>query len=136
MGRAGRPLSPMSERATATPSEAILAVSRLLAHGAASAGPGVVRDALVAEARQLFGVEAVALLGIDEPQDLISIVASDPAPRGSGRACALRDVPAIRDLLALRLPTAHGAIDDTPLAVALGWGSPTTLFVPVRDRGS
>jgi diguanylate cyclase (GGDEF)-like protein len=128
----------MSERRTATPSEAILAVSRLLGESAAASGPDAVRAALVREARELFGVDGALLLAIDEPQRSLSVEAAEPGgPDSQARAGhAFASVPAVRDLLELRLSHAHGSLDDTPLVAALGWhgATPTVLFVPVRDR--
>ena len=128
----------MPERRTATPSEAILAVSRLLGETAASSGPDAVRASLAREARELFGVDGALLLAVDERQRSLSVLAADPAgPDSQARAGhALVTVPAVRDLLELRLSVAHGSLEDTPLAAAIGWRapSPTVLFVPVRDR--
>ncbi|MFL5844577.1 MAG: GAF domain-containing protein [Solirubrobacteraceae bacterium] len=128
----------MTERPTATPSEAILAVSRLLGEGAGSSGPATVRAAVVREARALFGVDAALLLALDEPQHLLNVLAADPPGPESHTVAghALASVPAVRDLLELRLSVAHGSIDDTPLAAAIGWTEPaaTVLFVPIRER--
>ncbi|MEO6496903.1 MAG: GAF domain-containing protein [Solirubrobacteraceae bacterium] len=128
----------MPEHRTATPSEAMLAVSRLLGETAASTGPDAVRASLVREARELFGVDGALLLAIDERQRSLSVLSADPpGPDSQARAGhALVTVPAVRDLLELRLSVAHGSLEDTPLAAAIGWraSSPTVLFVPVRDH--
>jgi diguanylate cyclase (GGDEF)-like protein len=131
----------MSDRRTATASEAIMAVSRLLGETAASAGPDGVRAALVREARELFGVAGVLLLTVDERERSLSVVAADPPPADVPAAQAghpLTAVTAVRDLLDLRLGAAHGSLHDTPLVAPLGWPftAGTTLFVPIRDRGS
>jgi diguanylate cyclase (GGDEF)-like protein len=131
----------MPEPRTATASEAIMAVSRLLGETALSAGPDAVRASLVREARELFGVSGALLLGLDERQRSVTLLVADPAPTDSAGAVAahpLDAVPAVRDLIDLRLPAAHGTIDDSPFARILGWTTPaaTTLFVPIRDRGS
>ncbi|MCW2991540.1 MAG: Cyclic di-GMP phosphodiesterase response regulator RpfG, partial [Solirubrobacterales bacterium] len=129
---------PMPEPRTATPSEAILAVSRLLGASGAGNGPDAVRSALAREARELFAVSGALLLSVDEGQRSLNVLAADPpGPDTQARSGhALATVPAIRDLLELRLTVAHGSLEDTPLAAALGWHAPvpTVLFVPVRDR--
>ncbi|MDX6664884.1 MAG: hypothetical protein QOG68_1090 [Solirubrobacteraceae bacterium] len=131
----------MPERQTATASEAILAVSRLLGEAAASAGPDGVRAALVREARELFGVAGTVLLTVGERERTIAVLAADPAPaelHAARAQHALASVPAVCDMLELRLPAAHGSLHDTPIAAPLGWPAPpaTVLFVPIRDRGS
>src|SRR3954451_12346068 len=55
----------VQERRTATPSEAILAVSRLLGELAASETPEAVRAALVRAARAPFAVDDALLLAPD-----------------------------------------------------------------------
>lgn len=129
----------MSDHSTATPSDAILAVSRLLGPDAASRGPDAVLSVLVCEAQRLFGVAGALLLAVDESARSLTPLTAEPAlsagrPRGGH---PLATVPAARDLLELRLAAAHGTLDGTPLAAVLGWpfACATVLFVPVRDRG-
>lgn len=131
----------MPDRQTATPSEAIVAVSRLLGESAVSDGPDALRTALVREARTLFRVSGALLLGVDDRQRSITVLAADPRREGSLPARAthpLVTVPAVRDLLELRLPSAHGPLDAAPLTAPLGWSesAPTVLFVPIRYRGT
>ena len=131
----------MPERQTATPSEAILSVSRLLGESAVSDGPDALRAALVREARELFRVSGALLLEVDDRRRSVTVLAADPCREGALPARsthALVTVPAVRDLLELRLSTAHGSLDDSPLTAPLGWpqSAPTVLFVPIRDRGT
>ena len=116
-----------------------MAVSRLLGKGESPKGPDTVRAALVREARELFGVAGALLLAIDDRHHDLTTLAADPAPATALRGShALASVPAVRDLIELRLSHAHGTLDDTPLAAALDVADslPTVLFVPVRDAGS
>jgi diguanylate cyclase (GGDEF)-like protein len=138
LGRLRAPGSAMSESRAATPSEAILAVSRLLGESAASGGPDAVGAVLVREACALFGAAGAALLAVDEAQVSVSVLAAHPgSAMGDERpTLALETIPAARDLLEQRLFVAEGSLDESPLAAALAWPfpAPTTLFVRIRDR--
>ncbi|MHB1065618.1 MAG: GAF domain-containing protein, partial [Georgenia sp.] len=127
----------MDRRPTASASEAMLAVSRILGVGAGGADPTSVAVALVREARQLFAVRGAMLLLVDPHERAVLSVAAEPP--GSPAVRRLDDLPALRDLLDLRLAVAHAAGDEASrLGVALGWPqSPdTALLVPLRVRDS
>src|SRR3954452_24319894 len=85
----------VQERRTATPSEAILAVSRLLGEVAASETPDAVRGALVREARALFVADGAVLLGIDPQQRTLTVLDADPPGEEAvpGSAAPLETLP-------------------------------------------
>ncbi len=110
--------------------DAMLAVTRLLSPDGDLQAPDEVRDRLVSEAREFFGVRRVVLLRA-EGGSRLRILASSPASRiprgtiGMQEFAMLRD-PAENDTVAfaggddaLRLDTALGAIDPARSVLAL-----------------
>src|SRR3954447_10271768 len=127
----------VNERRTATPSEALLAVSRLLGEVAASESASAVRSALVREARALFGVDGAVLLGVEMQSGTVTVLDADP-PTADEHPLVPRPLgalPAVRDLLAGGVRSAQPAAADANVSELVGWPSHprTTLIVAVRD---
>ena len=117
--------------------EAINAVSRVLAAAVDAPGPGAVHQALVHEARDLFGVAGAGLLTLGPGDDGARPVAVAPAgpdplaPLAAGASCALHD------LVARDEPHASAGPDEAAaLARAFGWDpqGAVALLVPLRSQ--
>ena len=128
----------MQERRTATPSEAIQAVSRLLAEVAESETPEAFRTAVEREARELFSVDDA---GLREPdalpsgEDLLEV--SDEASGGRTLLVAIRHREATGCVLALtrREPfTADERELAAAFAVAAGGALAQVRLAEERER--
>src|SRR4051794_7841656 len=127
----------VQERRTATPSEAILAVSRLLGEVAASETPEAVRAALVREARALFVADGAVLLGVDPDHGTLTVLETDPPDVGPVAGPAPLDaLPTVSELLERSLSTAPATPADFELAPLVGWTPRPrhALFVAIRER--
>src|SRR3954453_8336372 len=127
----------VKERRTATPSEAILAVSRLLGEVAASETPEEVRGALVREARALFVADGAVLLGVDPEHGTLTVLETDPPDAGPVPGPAPLDaLPTVSELLERGLRTAPATPADFELAPLVGWAPRPrrALFVAIPDR--
>ena len=114
------------------------AVSRLLESALDAAGPSVVQEALVREARRLFGVDGAFLLSVEPQEHLAHVVAHDAgdAPSAAATRIPIAGLPALEDL---RRPSSEllGSQLDR-LGHALGMTTPPgfALSLPMRTRDS
>ena len=126
----------MQERRTATPSEAIQAVSRLLAEVADSETPEAFRAALEREARRLFSVDDVALREPDAlpaGEDLVE--RSDDASGGHTLLAAIRHREATGCVLALTRREPFSADErDLVAAFAVAAGGALAQVRLAEDR--
>jgi diguanylate cyclase (GGDEF)-like protein len=110
-----------------TPSDAVLAVSRLLAPAGGSGDPVDVRAAVVEEAARFFGVPSVLLLELAESDRRVRVAASTGA---GGPAPDLHNIaafPALDDLVTGRL--ARTELDEDRAAAL------TAALAPDAQRG-
>ncbi len=118
-------------------SDAINAVSRVLAAGLDAPGPGGVRDALVREARDLFAVHGAGLFTLPTGALDAQVVAAMPAGDHHAARLPVAASMAIRDLVARRLDHAAARGEEARvLARAFGWthGTGSALLLPLRSR--
>jgi diguanylate cyclase (GGDEF)-like protein len=115
--------------------DAIHAVARLMAATAGGAQPAAVRRALVREARSLLGFGSVLLLSVDGRDGSAQVIARDPESSAQSVAIPAAQLPALRELLDLRL-TSSRAGGDQARALAETLGSEAApgvaLVLPVR----
>ena len=101
-----------------TPSDAVLAISRLLTPAGGSGDPQPVREAVVTEAARFFGVPAVLLLELSESDRRVRVVASAGAGDTSGELHEIAALPALEELVAAR--SARAPLDDAQAAELVG----------------
>jgi len=119
-------------------SEAIHAVSRLLARAVESAGPDAVRSGLVREAREFFNVSGAMLLGIAEEGERLDLIVSDP-PREPANCALDDDLPGIGELVNRRMRVVRiGASEVQELLQRLGFDDDggVGLLLPMRSRSA
>lgn len=73
------------------------AVSRLLESALDATGPSVVQEALVREARRLFGVDGAFLLSVEPQEHLAHVIAHDSADEPAATRLPIADLPALED---------------------------------------
>jgi diguanylate cyclase (GGDEF)-like protein len=98
---------------TCSPSDAVVAVSRVLSAAEGAAGPAAVRDSVVAEAADFFGVPRALLLALEDSDRRARVVADSEA--GGSVQDDLHDVralPALAELVAGRLQRLALTPDD------------------------
>ncbi len=118
-------------------SDAINAVSRVLAAALDAPGPDSVRQALVREARTLFGVSGAGLLTLPPGATFAQVVAGAPPGGQHPQRIALEASPALTELIERRLSHIRaGGQASESLARAFGWSVPigVVLLVPLRSR--
>jgi len=118
-------------------SDAINAVSRVLAAALDEPGAEVVQRALVREARALFAVEGAGLLALTAGGRTTQIVASDPPGESPADRLSIDVTVSVRDLVDRRLHHARAGADEArTLARAFGWtgSAGVVLCVPLRSR--
>lgn len=86
-----------------SPSDAVLAVSRLLAPAGGPPDGAEVRAAVVAEAARFFGVPSAVLLELREADRRVRVVAATGAGTPGEELHEVADLPALEDLVAGRL---------------------------------
>src|SRR5215217_6276193 len=86
-----------------SPSDALLAVSRLLAPAGGSADAADVREAVVEEAARFFGVPSVLLLELAESDRRVRVAASTGAGGPVADLHNIAALPALEDFVAGRL---------------------------------
>jgi diguanylate cyclase (GGDEF)-like protein len=89
-----------------SPSDAVLAVSRLLAPAGGSPDAADVRGSVVAEAARFFGVPTVLLLALSEADRRVRVVAASGAGAPGDDLHAVSDVPPLEELIAGQLSRA------------------------------
>src|SRR3712207_9284140 len=92
-----------------SPSDALLAVSRLLAPAGGSVDPADVRAAVVREAARFFGAPCALLLELAESDRRVRVIASTGVPEPDGGLHNVAALPALEDFVAGRL--AHAELD-------------------------
>ena len=85
-----------------SPSDAVLAVSRLLAPAGGPRDPGDVREGVVSEAARFFGVPTALLLELSEADRVARVVASTGAGETTAGAHEVAGLPALEDFVASR----------------------------------
>ncbi|WP_372790638.1 GAF domain-containing protein [Paraconexibacter sp.] len=118
-------------------SDAIHAVSRVLAAALDAPGPDGVRQALVREARTLFAVGGAGLLTLPPGATFARVVAGAPPGGHHPDRIPYDAVPALKELLQRHLPHVRaGGKDSESLARAFGWSDQAgvVLLVPLRSR--
>ena len=86
-----------------SPSDAVLAVSRLLAPAGGSPDPAAdVRSAVAVEAARFFGVPSVLLLELAEADRRVRVAAATGAGAPDGELYNLAALPALEDFVAVR----------------------------------
>ena len=131
-----RDTNDVPDRQKATPSEAILAVSRLLGDLATSETAAAACAALVREARALFAVDGAVLLGVDPQAATVTVLDADP-PTADEHPMVPRPLtalPAVRELLAQGARSSQPAPEQVNVAELVGWPSQprTTLLIALR----
>jgi len=111
-----------------SPSDAVLAVSRLLAPASGPNDPGDVREAVVREAARFFGVPSALLLELSEADRVARVVASTGAGETTAEAHDVSGLPALDDFVASRAPRAGL---DREQAAAL-----TAALAPEAEAGA
>ena len=95
------------DRQDCSPSDAVLAVSRLLAPAGGSPDPVDVRAAVVAEAARFFGAASVLLLELAESDRRVRVAASTGAGAPPAELHNIAALPALEDFVAGRLARAN-----------------------------
>ncbi|HET8949141.1 MAG TPA: sensor domain-containing diguanylate cyclase, partial [Solirubrobacteraceae bacterium] len=111
-----------------SPSDAVLAVSRLLAPAGGPNDPGDVREAVVREAARFFGVPSALVLELSEADRVARVVASTGAGETTAEAHDVSGLPALDDFVASRAPRAGL---DREQAAAL-----TAALAPEAEAGA
>ena len=101
-----------------SPSDALLAVSRLLAPAGGSADPADVRAAVVQEATRYFGVPSALLLELAESDRRVRVIASSGAGTPDAGLHDIAALPSLEDFVAGRL--ARAALDPDAAAALTG----------------
>jgi len=104
---------------TCSPSDAVLAVSRLLAPAGGSADPESVRKAVVREAAQFFRVPAVLLLALEDSDRRARVIASTGGGAVHDAVHEVGLLPALGELVAGRLARLALTEEDAGALVAL-----------------
>ena len=105
-----------------SPSDAVLAVSRLLAPAGGSPDALDVRSAVVEETARYFGVPSVLLLELAEADRRVSVIASTGAGSPDGELHNIAALPALEDFVAGRL--ARSPLDVDTAAALTGTLAP------------
>ena len=115
---------------TCSPSDAVRAVSRLLAPAGGGADPASVRAAVVGEAASFFGVPHALLLALEDSDRRARVLAStlENGAALQDDVHEVRSLPALEELVAGRLPRLSLTTDD---AAAL-----TRVLAPAAPAGA
>ncbi len=115
-------------------SDAMHAVSRVLAAALDADGPATVQRSLVREARRLFGVSSAFLLLVEPRERLARVVAYDAVEVPASSRIPLAGLPAIEDLRRRHADLRGAELDE--LGRALGMRRPPGFAValPMRTR--
>jgi diguanylate cyclase (GGDEF)-like protein len=120
------------DHSVSSPSDAVLAVSRLLAPAGGPADLAAARRVVVREARKFFMAPGALLIEVDERERRATVIGDDGAPAADG-ALTLDELPALARLIDDGLPriAADGQLGPAEL-IALG--TEAALLIPGAAR--
>ncbi len=116
-------------------SDALTAISRLLAATPDAGGPSAVHELLVGEACGLFGATGAALIQVAARERVARVLCVAPAQPPPDRRLTVDVLPGVAELAGDDAPSVRLRGDDArALGALLGWGGdcPSALVLPLR----